>query len=288
MKVLKGGIILLNLCALSLELDNSTQVITDKETLEQLSELQMYINSDTTKKPIIGYKPVAVQYYSTPNGFSGIMLCTLISEGTDIVIIGYDGRITLRILCLFNYNEEEIPLTPYVLGSAEIQSSLGIKSDDEALFNSAVSMSDDLTVDGDLQVDGTITKKVGSSYVEIPTKTIYQHLIVLSGTTTKIVLKLICNVETRMTTMSDVIALINELFNDQGHSGSYPMTIDCNGYFVVSNSTKTIVQLIFDGAICTYEILGDDFVSDSIDDELTVFDTIGQIDTVDDTVYRLN
>lgn len=276
MQVLKGGIILLNLCAMSLALDGTSQNITNKDVLEQLSELQMYINGDTSKSPKVGYKPVLVQYRSNTEGFSGIILCSLISEATDIQIIGCDGRITIEINCSFAQNEEEIPMTPFVLNSATVTSSLGVSS-----LGNVVAVNDIIT-------DGTIYKKIGSSYVEIPTKTIYQHLIVLSGTTSKVVIKLLCNVETRMTTMSDVIALINELYNDQGHSGSYPMTIDCNGYFVGNNSTKTIVQLIFDGAICSYEVLADDFTSESIDDASTVFDTLGQISTVDDTVYRLN
>lgn len=276
MQVLKGGIILLNLSVMSLALDRTTQEITDKDILEQLSELQMYINEDTTKKPIVGYKPVAVQYYSEEGGFSGTMLCTLISEGTDITIFGYDGKITLRIICSFSQNQEEIPLTPYVLVSTEVKSSLGVYSEDTA------------KIGGDLLVDGSILKNVGSNYVPIPTKEIYQHLIVLSGTTSRVVLKLLCNQQQPMTSKPDVISLINEIFSEQGYSSSKPMTIDCNGFFVANNSTKTIVQLIFNGTKCTYEILGDDFVSDSVVDTTTTFDALGQIDTVTDTVYRLN
>lgn len=294
MKFLKGGLILLNICSLSLALDGSTQSITDKDTLEQLSELQSYLTDDQLLPPKKGLKTVVVQYYSSENELSGIMMCSVVQDGFSLIITGYDGKITLRIKCYFGLNEEEIPMTKYVLTGVDVFSHYGLYSDTTAEIDSSVVVDGDLQVSanskvgGDLQVDGTITKKVGSSYVEIPTKTIYQHLIVLSGTTTKVVLKLLCNVETRMTTMSDVIALINELYNDHGHSGSYPMTIDCNGYFVGNNSTKTIVQLIFDGAICSYEVLADDFTSESIDDASTVFDTIGQISTVDDTVYRLN
>lgn len=288
MKFLKGGLILLNICSLSLALDGSTQSITDKDTLEQLSELQSYLTDDQSLPPKKGLKTVVIQYYSGDNELSGIMMCGVIQDGFSLIITGYDGKITLRIECYFGLNEEEIPMTKYVLTGVDVFSYHGIYADYPVEIDSNLKVGDDLTVNGNLHVNGTITKKVGSSYVEIPTKTIYQHLIVLSGTTTKVVLKLLCNVETRISSVNDVIALINELYHDQGHSGSYPMTIDCNGYFVANNSTKTIVQLIFDGAICSYEILADDFTSESVDDASTVFDTLGQISTVTDTVYRLN
>lgn len=134
----------------------------------------------------------------------------------------------------------------------------------------------------------TISKKVGSSYVEIPSKTIYQHLIVLKGTNTLVILKILCNEEQRMSSMNDVIALVNNIFNAQGHSDSYPMTIDCNGIFVNNTASLSIVQLVFDGSLCSYEVVDDGFILDSFDDDATAFDLLGQISTVTDTVYRLN
>lgn len=282
MKVLKGGIILLNLCALSLALDGSTQDITDKDILEQLSELQLYHNGDLSKNPQIGFKPVLVQYRSIEQGFSGVVLCSLISEANDIEIIGSDGRITIEIYCSFVQNEEEIPMTQFVLEGATVHSTLGLYTYD------TIETDNDLKVGGNLQVDGTITKKVGSSYVEIPTKTIYQHLIVLKGTNALVVLKILCNEEIGMTTMNDVIALINTIFNDQGHSSSNPMTIDCNGFFVSNNYAVSINHLSFNGSLCTYETMEESFGTETVVDTTTTFDALGQIDTVTDTVYRLN
>lgn len=282
MQVLKGGIILLNLSAMSLSLNGTSQSITNKDVLEQLSELQMYINSDTTKKPIIGYKPVAVQYHSEEGGFSGTMLCSLMSEGNDITIQGYDSRITLSIVCSFSHNQEEIPLTPYVLVSADVQSSLGVYTDSNSQFGN------DLTVSGDIKVDGTIFEKVGSSYTPIPTEIIYQHLIVLSGTTSRIVLKLLCNKQQPMTSKPDVISLINQIFSEQGYSSSKPMTIDCNGFFMSNNYAVSIIQLSFNGLLCTYETLDDAFGTETVVDNTSTFDALGQIDTVTDTIYRLN
>lgn len=288
MQVLKGGIILLNLCAMSVALDGTTQSITDKDILEQLSELQMYINGDTSKRPIIGYKPVLVQYRSNENGFSGVVLCSLISEASDIQIIGCDGRITIEIYCSFVQNEEEIPMTPYVLDGATVHSKLGLYTYDSIDTDNDLKVGGNAKVGGYLQVDGDIIKKVGSEYLPIPTKTIYQHLIVLKGTNSLVILKLLCNVEERMTVMSDVIALINELYNDQGHSSTYPMTIDCNGFFITSNYVVNINHLSFNGSLCTYETMEESFGTETVVDTTTTFDALGQIDTVDDTVYRLN
>lgn len=286
MQVLKGGIILLNLCTLSLVLDGSTQSITDKETLKQLSELQMYINSDTTKKPTIGYKPVAVQYYSEENGFSGTMLCTLMSEGTDILIIGYDGRITLSIYCGFTYNQEEIPMTPYVLDSAEVQSSLGVYSEDNSQFGGDLKVIGTVKVGDDLQVDGTITKKVGSSYVEIPTKTIYQHVIKIIGDNT-LFIKIICNVAEPLTDVNDLIALINELFNDQGHSSSNPMNIDVTGVIFVNTTVNNVLNITFNGSTCTYDVIDDSNVTDILT-ESSMLQYCTNVTEFKDTVYRLN
>lgn len=284
MQVLKGGIILLNLCAMSVALDGTTQSITDKDILEQLSELQMY----TSKRPIIGYKPVLVQYRSNENGFSGVVLCSLISEASDIQIIGCDGRITIEIYCSFLQNEEEIPMAPYVLEGATVHSTLGLYTYDTIETDNDLKVGGNAKVGGNLQVDGTITKKVGSSYVPIPTKNIYQHLIVLKGTNALVVLKILCNEEYPMTSMSDVISLINTIFNDQGHSSTYPMTIDCNGFFVSNNYTVSINQLSFNGLLCTYETMDEGYGVETIVDTTTTFDKLGQIDTVKDTVYRLN
>lgn len=288
MKVLKGGIILLNLCAMSLVLDGSTQNITDKEILEQLSELQLYHNGDLSKNPQIGFKPVLVQYRSIEQGFSGVVLCSLISEADDIEIIGSDGRITIEIYCSFTQNEEEIPMTQFVLEGATVQSTLGLYTYDTIETDNDLKVGGIAKVGGDLHVDGTITKKVGSSYVPIPIKNIYQHLIVLKGTNALVVLKIICNEEYPMTSKTDVINLINEIFNDQGHSSSNPMTIDSNGFFVSNNYAVSINQLIFNGLLCTYETMEESFGTETVVDTTTTFDALGQIDTVTDTVYRLN
>ena len=288
MKFLKGGLILLNICSLSLALDGSAQSITDKETLEQLSELQSYLTDDQSLPPKKGLKTVVVQYYSGDNELSGIMTCSVIQDGFSLIITGCDGKITLRIECYFGLNEEEIPMTKYVLTGVDVFSYHGIYADYTVEIDSNLKVDDDLTLNGDLKVDGTITKKVGSSYVEIPTKNIYQHLIVLKGTNALVVLKLICNEEHPMTSKTDVISLINEIFSDQDYSSSKPMTIDCNGWFITSNYTVSIIQLSFNGLLCTYETVKEGFGTETVVDTTTIFDKLGQIDTVTDTVYRLN
>lgn len=280
MQVLKGGIILLNLCAMSLVLDGTSQNITNKDVLEQLSELQMYINDDTSKSPKVGYKPVAVQYYSEENGFSGTMLCTLMSEGNDILIIGYDGEITLSIYCGFTYNREEIPMTPFVLNSATVTSSLGVYSEDDAQFGG------NAKVGGNLQVDGTITKKVGSSYVEIPTKTIYQHVIKIIGDN-PLFIKITCNVANALTNVNDLIVLINELFNDQGYSSSNPMNIDVSGFISLNNTANIVINMTFNGEKCIYYVVDDNNVYDTIA-ESSMLEYCTNVTEFKDTVYRLN
>lgn len=119
-----GGLILLNLCAISLSLSAGEVDITNQEVLNQLVDLRNFIDEkrDFTKESK-GLKPVVVAYRSSASKIDGIMNCNL-SFNTDALhlsIAGYsvqaDGTpITLTI----NVEYEFTDYVGYTIKSATI------------------------------------------------------------------------------------------------------------------------------------------------------------------------
>ena len=91
MKRLVGGLVLLSLMSISLDLTAGETAITDKEVLDQLVNLRGFIDEqrDFTKASK-GLKPVLVQYRSSASKIDGIVQCNL-SFDTDALHLSIGG-----------------------------------------------------------------------------------------------------------------------------------------------------------------------------------------------------
>ena len=91
MKRLVGGLVLLSLMSISLDVTAGETAITDKEVLDQLVNLRGFIDEqrDFTKASK-GLKPVLVQYRSSASKIDGIVQCNL-SFDTDALHLSIGG-----------------------------------------------------------------------------------------------------------------------------------------------------------------------------------------------------
>lgn len=91
MKRLVGGLVLLSLMSISLDVTAGETTITDKEVLDQLVNLRGFIDEqrDFTKASK-GLKPVLVQYRSSASKIDGIVQCNL-SFDTDALHLSIGG-----------------------------------------------------------------------------------------------------------------------------------------------------------------------------------------------------
>ena len=113
MKRLVGGLVLLSLTKISLDVTAGEVAITDKEVLDQLVNLRGFIDEqrDFTKASK-GLKPVLVQYRSSASKIDGIVQCNL-SFNTDALHLSIGGcslqadgtTISILINVVFEYTE---------------------------------------------------------------------------------------------------------------------------------------------------------------------------------------
>lgn len=132
MKRLIGGLFLLSLLAISLDLNAGETNITDASVLEQLTNLREFIDEkrDFTKESK-GLKPVLVQYRSNASKIDGIVQCNL-SFNTDALhlsIGGYsvqaDGTpITITINVVYEWTE----YIGYTIKSAKLNATNDLKT----------------------------------------------------------------------------------------------------------------------------------------------------------------
>ena len=155
MKKMLAGLVLLNLCAISLDVTAGEVSISNQEVLDQLVDLRNFIDEQRTftKQSAKGLKPVAVQYRSSASKVDGIVYCNL-SFNTDALhlsIAGYsvqaDGTpLTLTINVVYEWTD----YVGYTIKSAKINATKSIALD-------GASFGDDVAIDGDLDVDGDIS-----------------------------------------------------------------------------------------------------------------------------------
>lgn len=148
MRKMLGGLVLLNLCAISLVFTAGEVSISNEEVLSQLRDLRGFIDEkrDFTKGAK-GLKPVVVQYRSSDADVDGIVFCNL-SFNTDALhlsIAGYsvqaDGTpLSIIINVVYEWTE----YVGYTIKSAKINASKSIALED-------------VSIDGDLDVDGDIS-----------------------------------------------------------------------------------------------------------------------------------
>ena len=130
LKRLKGGLILLNLCAISLNMVSGEVNIENQDVLDQLTELRNFIDEkrDFTKEHK-GLKPVLVQYRSNESKFDGIVECGMSfhDDALHLSIAGYsvqaDGTpVTLVINVVYEWTE----YIGYTIKSAKLIASTGV------------------------------------------------------------------------------------------------------------------------------------------------------------------
>ena len=123
MKRLKGGLILLNLTALSLAFNGEQDDIEDKDVLNQLEELRNFIGAEKNLKPVL------VQTRDSDAKVNPIFECSMASYGDDdsFAISGIftypDGTIKSLVI---NVTFEFVDYEGYKIDSATISTSSGI------------------------------------------------------------------------------------------------------------------------------------------------------------------
>ena len=107
-KRLIGGLVLLNLCSISLDSTAGEVDITDNEVLEQLKELRTFIDAKRNfSKASKELKPVLIQYRSSGLKIDGVVQCNMEFNtdalhlnicGTSIQKDGSQLRITINVV----------------------------------------------------------------------------------------------------------------------------------------------------------------------------------------------
>lgn len=205
MKRLSGGLVLLNLTAISLALTSGEVDITDAGILEELTELRQFIDVNRDfSKGFKNLKPILIEYRSSASSFNGITQANL-SFNTDALhmsiganTIQADGKLlVITINVVYEYTD----YVGYTIKSAKINAFEQIAGGD-ASFTGDVSVGGDLEVIGDTSgikiedlvdsagnkrfIEGNVTLESGGSAI---TKTYGKWslsgthlLIVLAGT----------------------------------------------------------------------------------------------------------
>lgn len=94
-KRLIGGLVLLNLCAISLDTSAGEVDITDSGVLEQLKELRTFIDEKRNfTKNAKDIKPVLVQYRSSASKIDGVVQCNM-GFNTDALHLSIGGTAIL-------------------------------------------------------------------------------------------------------------------------------------------------------------------------------------------------
>ena len=153
MKRLSGGLILLNLTAISLGLTSGEVDITDPDTLEELKELRNFIDVNRDfSKGFKNLKPVLIEYRSSASKFNGIALANM-SFHTD--------ALHLTIGCLVNNNGKYLNISIAVVYEWEDYTGYKVKTAKlnayEKTALTGASIVGDVDVTGDVEVTGELS-----------------------------------------------------------------------------------------------------------------------------------
>lgn len=169
MKRLSGGLVLLNLTAISLALTLGEVDITDAGILEELTELRQFIDVNRDfSKGFKNLKPIMIEYRSSASKFNGITQANL-SFNTDALhmsiganTIQADGKLlVITINVVYEYTD----YVGYTIKSAKLNAY-------ETLADGDATFTGDVGVGGDLSVTGKINNISNPSV-----KPIYCHPI---------------------------------------------------------------------------------------------------------------
>lgn len=156
MKRLSGGLVLLNLTAISLALTSGEVDITDAGVLEELTELRQFIDVNRDfSKGFKNLKPIMIEYRSSASKFNGITQANL-SFNTDALhmsiganTIQADGKLlVITINVVYEYTD----YVGYTIKSAKLNAYETL-ADGDATFTGDVGIGGDLEVTGDISGD---------------------------------------------------------------------------------------------------------------------------------------
>ena len=151
MKRLSGGLVLLNLTAISLGLTSGEVNITDAGILEELTELRQFIDVNRDfSKGFKNLKPIMIEYRSSASKFNGITQANL-SFNTDALhmsiganTIQADGKLlVITINVVYEYTD----YVGYTIKSAKLNAYETL-ADGDATFTGDVGVGGDLSVIG--------------------------------------------------------------------------------------------------------------------------------------------
>ena len=152
MKRLSGGLILLNLTNISLDLTGGETTITDESVLQELTELRSFIDiNQDFSKGFKNLKPVYIEYRSSASKFNGVALANL-NFHTD--------ALHLNIGCLVNNNGKYLNLIINVV--YEWDSFIGYKVKTaklnayEKTAMTGANITGDVDVVGDVDITGDV------------------------------------------------------------------------------------------------------------------------------------
>lgn len=191
MKRLSGGLVLLNLTAISLALTSGEVNITDAGILEELTELRQFIDVNRDfSKGFKNLKPIMIEYRSSASKFNGITQANL-SFNTDALhmsiganTIQADGKLlVITINVVYEYTD----YVGYTIKSAKLNAYETL-ADGDATFTGDVGIGGDLEITGDLVVTGKINNESDPSI-----KPIYCHPIHITGSNFEILLLIFDN-----------------------------------------------------------------------------------------------
>lgn len=174
MKRLSGGLILLNLTAISLGLTAGETDITDAGILEELTELRQFIDVNRDfSKGFKNLKPILIEYRSNASKFNGITQANL-SFNTDALhmsiganTIQADGKLlVITINVVYEYTD----YVGYTIKSAKINAF-------ETLANGDATFTGDVGIGGDLEVTGNAVLPSINGESNPSVKPIYYHPI---------------------------------------------------------------------------------------------------------------
>ena len=151
MKRLSGGLILLNLCNISLDVTAGEVSITDSEILEQLTELRQFIDVQRDfSKGFKSLKPVLIEYRSSASKFNGVVQGNL-SFDTDALHMSIGGMSTQKdgklLTIAIKVEYEYVDFKGYQVKTAKINAY-------ERVYQSGAEFDGDVEIDGDLDVIG--------------------------------------------------------------------------------------------------------------------------------------
>lgn len=155
-KRLIGGLVLLNLCSISLGLTSGEVDITDSGVLEQLKELRNFIDEKRDfSKASKELKPVLVQYRSSTSKIDGVVQCNM-EFNTDALHLNICGTsiqkdgtpLTITINVVYEYTD----YVGYTIKTAKLKA-----TQNQPIFESIVDKNgNNRFIEGDLDVE-TIT-----------------------------------------------------------------------------------------------------------------------------------